>query len=68
MASRKKPGDKMPKTKDQHRSRKMFRVPDEYHQLFKELSRENNRPMSWELKLALRNHLKASGKIPPDVD
>ncbi len=55
----------VPATKDKHKAKKMFRINDELHGLFRELAEKNDRPMSRELKAALTDYLKKHGMWPP---
>ncbi len=55
----------VPATKDKHLAKKMVRVDDTIHALFRELAEENNRPMSRELRSAHIEYLKKHGKWPP---
>ena len=64
--SKKKPGGA---SKDQHTSKQMVRLTTALHGLLKEAARRSNRPMSWELKVALLKHFKDVGlDIPPTLE
>lgn len=70
MAKRKNPVTKTENVQgDYHTARKMFRISDALHEQFRELARRNKRPMSWEIRIALENHLSANGmEVPPEPD
>jgi hypothetical protein len=50
---------------DRHRSKAMARIPEDVYDLMKELAARNSRPFSWELRLALIEHLQRNGLWPP---
>jgi predicted HicB family RNase H-like nuclease len=62
MASKKKPAEP---PKDQHKAKKMFRVDDDLHAVYKALAERNDRPMSRELRAALIKHAREQGMWPP---
>lgn len=69
MSKRKKPEDDVPPAqapKKQRKQRKHLTLPPRLHQLLSELAEENFRPITYELQIAVVNHLKAAGKeVPP---
>jgi hypothetical protein len=62
MAKRKK-GDPDPKG-DRHLSNTMVRLPEDLYVLLRDLAQENARPLTWEVRLAVTEHLRKSGKLP----
>jgi hypothetical protein len=52
-------------SKDRHVAKNMIRVSDLIYQQLKLLASENQRPVSWEIRLALIRHLEQHGKWPP---
>lgn len=63
MAERKKP--KPDKGKDESRSKHMVRLTEEEHTMLKSLADRNDRKIVAELRVALRNHFRATGMLPP---
>lgn len=54
---------------DQHTSNRMVRLTISLHDLLKQAARQNQRPMSWELRVALLAHFRAMGlPIPPELE
>ena len=54
---------------DQHTSNSMVRLPKPLHELLKQAARMNQRPATWELKVALLKHFKELGmEIPPGLE
>lgn len=54
---------------DRHKSGKLIRIPETYHEILKEVARESARPLTWELRIALAMLFRARGKtLPPDDD
>lgn len=51
--------------KDRHKSGRMVRLPDDVAGLMEELARENDRPLTRELRQACIAWLTAKGKWPP---
>ena len=51
---------------DRHKSKKMFRLPEEWHAAYKALATRNHRPMTWEIKIALGKHLTENGIESPE--
>jgi hypothetical protein len=50
---------------DRHLSGRMVRMPAEWHEALKALAAQNRRPLTWELLLAIEEHLRHHGIEPP---
>lgn len=72
MAKKKDPPDPAQggaKKTDKHSSNRMVRLTEGYHELLKQAAKMNNRPVTWEVKVALMKHFKELGlDIPPDLE
>jgi hypothetical protein len=51
--------------KDRHLPFRFVRLPEQLHRQMKKLAERNNRPLSWELRALLIEHLTANGLWPP---
>ena len=57
------------KQKDQHASNRMIRLPVALHDLLQQAAKQNQRPATWEVRVALLSHFRAIGiKIPPELE
>lgn len=52
---------------DRHGAHRMVRLPMDLYEAIQTLAEANNRPITWEIRLAIRNHLtdNKKGKQPP---
>jgi hypothetical protein len=53
------------KPKDDSRSKHMVRLTEEEHTMLKALADKNDRKIVAELRIALRNHFRTAGMLPP---
>jgi predicted DNA-binding protein len=51
---------------DRHKPRKMVPVPLDLYEAIAELAKKNSRPVSWEIRLAIEDRLKAAAKESSD--
>lgn len=52
------------KPADRHKPRRMVGLTPEEHDLLSHLAEKNQRPLLWELRIALANHFAANGLKP----
>ena len=62
---RKKAGADRDPGADRHKPRKMVPLPEDWYAAIAELARDNSRPVTWEIRLAIADRLRAHGKEPP---
>jgi hypothetical protein len=51
---------------DRHKPRRMVGLTPEQYDLLVQLAKEHERPVLWEIRIGLNNHLRAHGKLPPE--
>jgi hypothetical protein len=54
-----------PRTGDRHRPRRTVNLPPELYDQLAVLADRNGRPLNWEIRRALQEHLRQNGLWPP---
>jgi hypothetical protein len=55
-------------TEDRHKARNMVALHPDLHRQLKKLAERNNRPLSWELRKLIIDHLEQEGLWPPEPE
>lgn len=60
--------DSRPKKADRHKSRRTVALSDEMYEAIQQLANRNKRPVLWEVRLALEEHLRKAGLWPDEEE
>jgi hypothetical protein len=72
MTKKKRPDSQPEPKKGERPPHKMVRVPLELYERLRRVARKQQRPVSWEIKIALESHAEKNGepspRKPPDTE